>query len=174
MDPTSLTGPVYTYSLSVKANKVSGSSIRDYIDANTQPGAAFNQAVAAADEAARASSAVKGKSIQDYVAANRGVFNFTASANGNDGQGKSIEQYVSGESGSSAASSASSAALLSQLTNTGTEQGKTFQDYLNSAEGTASSTASSAAATAEQQAAGSTTGKTIQNYFSAAQGITTP
>ena len=161
MEPTSLTGPVYTYSLSVKANKVSGSSIRDYIDANTQPGAAFNQAVAAADEAARASSAVKGKSIQDYVAAHRGVFNFATSANGNDGQGKSIEEYVSGESASSAASSsssASSAALLSQLTSTGTEQGKTFQDYLNSAEGTASSTASSAASAVS----------------SAAQGITTP
>jgi len=176
MEPTSLTGPVYTLSPSVKASKASGSSIRDYIDpANQQPGSAFNQAVAAADAAARASSPTQGKSVQDYVAANRSVFNFTASANGANGDGKSVADYRAGASGeASAASSSSSSAIDSLIPSLGdTTQGETVQNYVNAAEGKASSAASSAS-TAAQSAAGSSAGMTIQQYFAAAQGTTTP
>jgi len=178
MEPKSLTGPVYTLSPSVKASKAAGSSIRDYIDpVSQQPGSAFNQAVAAADAAARAGSTVQGKSVQDYVAANRGVFNFAASANGAHGDGKSLADYQAGAGGAAASASSSSAidSLVPSLSDT--TQGETVQSYVNAAAGKASSaasSASSAAAPAEQKAAGSTAGMTIQQYFAAAQGTTTP
>lgn len=173
MDPTiPATGPVYTYSPSERQNKASGSSIQNYIAAN-QPGASSNQAIAEAAEAARAGSTVKGKAISDYVAANRNVFNFTPA---NLAAGKSVQDYVADDGASSAASSISSAAAQASSS----EQGLSFQDYLDQAEGKASSAVSSAtsatssaASSAATAAQGSSTGMTIQQYFANAQGTST-
>ena len=170
MDPTiSATGPVYTYSPSERQNKASGSSIQNYIGAN-QPGATSNQAIGAAAEAARANSTVKGKAIAEYIAANRNVFNFTPA---NLAAGKSVQDYVAEDGVSSAASSASTASAQASAA----EQGLSFQDYLNQAEGKASSAASSAvssaASSATTAAQGSSAGMTIQQYFANVQGTST-
>jgi hypothetical protein len=95
MDPTNLNQPVYTYTPSVKAGKVAAPNIQTYISAEkagvSGVGSQFNAAVAAADEAARAGSTVQGKSITDYIAANRSVFDISSAANLADG--KSVADY---------------------------------------------------------------------------------
>ena len=165
MEPTNLNQPVYTYTPSVKAGKVAGPTIQTYIAGETlAPGGQFNAAVAAADQAARASSPVQGKSVTDYIAANRGVFNIQAA---NLSAGETVADYQNAAEGASSSSStASAAAAIQSLGDSSTS--KSFQDYLSQAEGKA--TSSSAASQADLAE-----GKTIQNYFSAAEGgSTTP
>ena len=163
MDPsTTVNQPVYTFTPSQKAGKVSAPNIQTYISAEQQkPGGAFNAAVAAADAAARTSSPTQGKSIQDYVQANRNVFDFVAA---NLSAGESVSDYENGASGSSASSSSSTdsaSAGIQSLGNSSTS--KSFQDYLNQAEGAAGSSSASASSQADLA-----DGKSIQDYFSTA------
>ena len=165
MEPTGLNQPVYTYTPSVKAGKVAAPNIQTYIAGEKiAPGSQFNAAVAAADQAARASSTVTGKSISDYIAANRNVFDIQPAANLADG--KSVADYQNGADGASSSSSSSSAAAGIQSLGDNTTN-KSFQDYLNQAEGASSSSSSSASQ------ADLADGKSIQDYFNAARGAST-
>lgn len=163
MDPTNLNQPVYTYTPSIKAGKVAAPNIQTYIAGeNLAPGSQFNAAVAAADQAARASSTIQGKSVTDYIAANRNVFNIQA-ANLSDGE--SVAAYQNAADSSSSSSSANSTAQsIQSLGNNSTS--KSFQSYINQAEGNAGSSSPTSPADLAD-------GKSLQDYFSAA-GTSTP